>query len=84
MTGIKTLAVAGLLLAMMFSPSLSYPSMEGESGAMMKLEGIYCVINLVHCIHITGVPHFESDIDEQGAQKNQLAAVERKCKCRCI
>ena len=48
MTGIKTLAVAGLLLAMMFSPSLSYPSFEGESGAMMKLEGIYCVINLVH------------------------------------
>ena len=33
MTGIKTLAVAGLLLAMMFSPSLSYPSFEGEEAS---------------------------------------------------
>ena len=38
MTGIKTLAVAGLLLAMMFSPSLSYP-FESQGGVMMRPEG---------------------------------------------
>ena len=44
MTGIKTLGVVGLLLAMMFSPSLSYPHSEEyvdeEGRETMRPEGI--------------------------------------------
>ena len=50
MTAIKTLAVAGLLLSMMISPSLSYPHSEdypspekivyGEEEEMKTLRGI--------------------------------------------